>query len=76
MNIFKYEKENVILDKYTIIEESRRRVVYNWLQYFSKHSLQKEFEENGFKVKEVYSDVAGKAFSSESPEIAIIAKKS
>jgi SAM-dependent methyltransferase len=76
VNTFKYEEENVILDKYTIIEESRKRVVYNWLQYFSKDSLQKEFEEHGFKVEEVYSDVAGKAFSSESPEIAIVAKKS
>jgi cyclopropane fatty-acyl-phospholipid synthase-like methyltransferase len=76
VNTFKYEKEKVILDKYTIIEESRKRVVYNWLQYYSKDFLIKEFEENSFRVQEVYSDVAGKAFSSESPEIAIIAKKS
>ncbi len=76
VNTFKYEKEKVILDKYTIIEESRRRVVYNWLQYFSEDSLRKEFEENGFKVEEVYSDVAGKTFTPESPEIAIVAKKS
>jgi SAM-dependent methyltransferase len=74
-NTFKYEKEKVILDKYTIIEESRNRVVYNWLQYFSKDSLGKEFKENGFKVEEVYSDVAGKTFNPESPEIAIVAKK-
>jgi 2-polyprenyl-3-methyl-5-hydroxy-6-metoxy-1,4-benzoquinol methylase len=75
VNTFKYEKEKVILDKYTIIEESRKRVVYNWLQYFSKDSIRKEFEENGFKVEEVYSDVAGKTFTPESPEIAIVAKK-
>jgi len=75
VNTFKYEKEKVILDKYTIIEESRKREVYNWLQYFSKDSLRKEFEENGFKVEEVYSDVAGKTFTPESPEIAIVAKK-
>jgi hypothetical protein len=49
--------------------------VYNWLQYFSKDSLRNEFEENGFRVKEVYSDVAGKTFTRQSPEIAIIAKK-
>jgi cyclopropane fatty-acyl-phospholipid synthase-like methyltransferase len=75
VNTFKYGKEKVILDKYTIIEESRKRVVYNWLQYFSKDSLGKEFEENGFKVEELYSDVAGKPFTPESPEIAIVAKK-
>ena len=76
LNTFKYEKEKVILDKYTIIEESRKRVVYNWLQCYSKDSIRNEFEENGFKVEELYSDVAGKAFTSESTEIAIVAKKS
>jgi 2-polyprenyl-3-methyl-5-hydroxy-6-metoxy-1,4-benzoquinol methylase len=75
VNTFKYEKEKVMLDKYTIIEESRRRVLYNWLQYYSKDSLIKEFAENGLKVEEVYSDVAGKTFDPESPEIAIVAKK-
>ena len=75
VNSFKYDKEKVTLDKYTIIEESRKRIVYNWLQYFSRDSLRKEFEENGFKVVELYSDVAGKTFASESTEIAIVAKK-
>ena len=76
VNTFKYEKEKVILDKYTIIEESRKRVVYNWLQCYSKDSLRNEFEENGFKVEKLYSNVAGRAFTSESTEIAIVAKKS
>ena len=76
VNTFKYETEKVILDKYTIIEESRKREVYNWLQCYSKDSLKNEFEENGFKVEELYSDVAGKAFDSESAEIAIVTKKS
>jgi SAM-dependent methyltransferase len=76
VNAFKYEKEKVLLDKYTIIEESRYRVVYNWLQCFSSDSLKAEFEENGFKIKEIYSDVAGKNFDPESSEIAIVAKKS
>ena len=75
VNTFKYEKEKVILDKYTIIEESRKRVVYNWLQCYSKDTLTNEFEENGFKVKEIYSDVAGKAFDADSTEIAIVAEK-
>jgi cyclopropane fatty-acyl-phospholipid synthase-like methyltransferase len=76
VNTFKCEKEKVTLDKYTIIEESRKRVVYNWLQYFSRGSLTKEFEENGFVVQEIYSDVAGKVFDSESTEFAVVAKKS
>ena len=75
VNTFKYEKEKVILDKYTIIEESRKRIVYNWLQCYSKDSIRIEFEENGFKVEEFYSDVTGNDFTSESTEIAIVAKK-
>jgi cyclopropane fatty-acyl-phospholipid synthase-like methyltransferase len=75
VNTFKYEKEKVILDKYTVIEESRTRTIYNWLQYFSKESLIKEFEDNGFKVAGIYSDVSGKAYDPQSPEIAIVAGK-
>lgn len=75
VNTFKYEKDKVILDKYTIIEKTRIRVIYNWLQHFSKESLIMEFEDSGFKVKEVYSDIAGKTYNSESTEIAIIANK-
>ena len=76
VNTFKYEKEKVILDKYTIIDESGKRTVYNWLQCYSTDSLRDEFEENGFNVEELYSDVAGKPFTSESTEIAVVAKKS
>jgi 2-polyprenyl-3-methyl-5-hydroxy-6-metoxy-1,4-benzoquinol methylase len=75
VNTFKYEEEKVTLDKYTIIEESRIRTVYNWLQHFSTESLSNEFEENGFKVEQLYSDVAGTPLHSESPEIAISARK-
>lgn len=74
VNTFKYHKENVILEKYTIIEESRKRVVYNWLQYFSEESLREEFEANGFVIEHVFSDVAGTAYNSESDEMAIVAK--
>jgi 2-polyprenyl-3-methyl-5-hydroxy-6-metoxy-1,4-benzoquinol methylase len=74
-NIFKYDEEKVVLDKYTIIEEKLTRVVYNWLQYYSEDSLRKEFEENGFEVEGFYSDLTGTAISPESLEIVITAKK-
>ncbi|MFC2065269.1 class I SAM-dependent methyltransferase [Chloroflexota bacterium] len=75
LNTFKYDEEFVTLDKYTIIEKARTRVVYNWLQYFSPDSIREEFKENGFEVKEVYSDVAGSAFSADSPDMAVVARK-
>ena len=75
-NIFKYDNEKVVLDKYTITEKKQTRIIYNWLQYYSEDSLRKEFEENGFTVKEFYSDLTGTAISPESLEIVIVAKKS
>jgi len=75
LNTFKYDKEKITLDKYTIVEENRTRVVYNWLQYFSPDSLKTEFEEIGFEVVDLFSDVAGSVFHPESPDIAIVAKK-
>lgn len=66
----------VTLDKYTIIEKSQTRVVYNWLQPFSQESVRKEFEESGFQVDSFYSNVAGDPFDPDSTEFAISARKS
>jgi SAM-dependent methyltransferase len=73
LNTFKYEKEKVILDKYTIVEADRTRVIYNWLQYFSPEVLEKEFTECGLTVEGLYSDVAGAMYDSKSGEFAVIA---
>jgi 2-polyprenyl-3-methyl-5-hydroxy-6-metoxy-1,4-benzoquinol methylase len=74
-NTFKYEREKVVLDKYTIIEAERTRTVYNWFQHFSPDSLEKELAECGFKVEELYSDVAGSPFDAKTEEFAVVAKK-
>jgi SAM-dependent methyltransferase len=75
VNTFKYEREKVVLDKYTIVEAGRTRTIFNWLQYFSPETLEKEFTECGFSIEEVISDVAGAPFDSESEEFAIVARK-
>ncbi len=75
LNTFKYEKDKVVLDKYTLIEADRTRTVYNWLQYFSPEALEDEFVKCGFTVEKLYSDVAGSPFDPETTEIAIVAKK-
>lgn len=75
LNTFKYGKEKVVLDKYTIIEAERTRTVYNWLQYFSPENLEKEFRAAGFSVKGLYSDVAGTRYDRKSNEFAVIAGK-
>lgn len=77
VNIFKYEDEKVVLDKYTIFEENEESyVVYNWLQYFSTQSLAEELEQAGFSVLEYFGDVAGSKFSESNTEFAVIVEKS
>ena len=75
LNTFKYEKEKVVLDKYTIVEADRLRTVYNWLQYFDPDAITVEFVESGFKVDELYSDVAGSIFDAKAGEFAVVARK-
>ena len=74
-NTFKYESEKVVLDKYTLIEADRTRTIYNWLQYFSPETLEREFTECGFTIEKIFSDVAGTPFDSKANEFAVVAKK-
>lgn len=72
---FKYEDECVRLDKYTVVEPTRIRTVYNWLQYFDLESLTAEFSDAGLDVKESFANVAGKPYTPDAPEIAVVAGK-
>ena len=74
-NTFKYDEEKVVLDKYTIVEAERTRTIYNWLQCFSPVSLQREFEDAGFRNLELRGDVAGAAFDETASEFAIVGGK-
>ena len=53
----------------------RELEVYNWLQYFSPESLQREFRESGFKVESSFSDVAGTPLDETASEFAVVARK-
>jgi 2-polyprenyl-3-methyl-5-hydroxy-6-metoxy-1,4-benzoquinol methylase len=74
-NTFKYEEEKVTLDKYSIIESGRTRIIYNWLQYFTPETLAKELEDCGFTIESFYTDVAGAPFAPENDDFAIVARK-
>jgi len=73
VNKFKYEIEKLILEKYTIIDTSGKRVIYNWFQCFDVKSIRSEFAESGLKVVDIFSDVAGKGFDVKSEEFAVVA---
>jgi len=70
---FKYARERITLDKYTIVEPGETWQVYNWLQYYSVESLREELEAAGLKVIETYSDVAGTPFSRDADQFAVVA---
>lgn len=75
LNTFKYEAEKVVLDKFTIVEETRTEVVYNWLQYFDPASLKSEIESHGLAVEQIVGDVAGAPYDPAGREFAVIARK-
>lgn len=72
---FKYDSERVSLDKYTIVEEHRQREIYNWLQYFTPESLEREVRAAGLRVDELYGDVAGNPYDSDAAEFAVVIKR-
>lgn len=74
-NTFKYEPDHVVLDKYTIIEPTRTRVVFNWLQYFDHETLRSEIEGRGLLVEEFLGSVAGDEFDPASDEFAVLVRK-
>ena len=74
-NNFVYPSDNLTLGKHTIIEKNRTREIYNWLQCFSRESIEAEFRAAGLKVAELYADVGGSPLTEDSPQMAVVARK-
>lgn len=74
-NTFKYEKEKLLLDTYTVVTKHDINQFFNWFQCFDADMITNEFQNNGLTVTEFYSDVSGKKYSEEADEFAVIAKK-
>lgn len=74
LNTFKYERECLLLDKYTIVERDRIRRVFNWLQCFTPTALDSEFTDCGLQVVERWGDVAGSPYDPNSAEFAVVAE--
>lgn len=56
---WKYEDEQVILDKYDIFREDGHFSIYNWLQYFDIETLKAQLDAAGFAFAACHADVAG-----------------
>jgi SAM-dependent methyltransferase len=75
VNTWKYDEEKVVLDKYTIFEESDSYEVYNWLQHYSLESLQAVLRQGDFDIVEQYADIAGTPFDASSAEFAVVVRR-
>jgi 2-polyprenyl-3-methyl-5-hydroxy-6-metoxy-1,4-benzoquinol methylase len=75
LHTFKYDKEKVTLDKYTIIEPNRTRIFCNWLQHFSREMIEDELKTQGLSIKDFFSDVAGSVHDPESEVFAVVGGK-
>jgi SAM-dependent methyltransferase len=74
-NTFKYDAESLLLDKFTIIEQSKTRQNFNWFKCFDRETIALELQQHGFKVIDYFSNVAGDSYDTKSAEIALVAKK-
>jgi tRNA(Leu) C34 or U34 (ribose-2'-O)-methylase TrmL len=67
----KQDEDKVLLDRYSLFETTRERLVYNWLQDYSLEELTKEFAENRFSITETYADTVGAVSRPHSAEVAV-----
>lgn len=74
-NTFKYEKEKLILHKYSIFEKTSHKESYNWLQCYTPETITKVLRENGLQGIEYYSNVTGDKYKIDSKEIAVVVKR-
>lgn len=70
---FRYDDDDIGLDRYTIFEPERSWEVYNWLQYFSPADLETEFAAAGLRIAATFANVCGDPYDSTAEEFAVIA---
>lgn len=74
-NVYKYEKEKVILDKNTVIEKNNTFTIHNYLKCYELDEIINELVENEFILADFYSDIKGTEYNELSKSITLIVKK-
>lgn len=72
--LYKYG-DYVTLEQTTIISDNEINTYYIWNTCFSKEALIAEVEEAGFKVCDIFGDMAGSPYNKDSFTIAILVEK-
>lgn len=71
-----YREDDTYLDLHIVLDESENIEVYRiWNHYYTRNSITKLLKTFGFKDIKVFSDAAGKEYSSLSKTLCIVAKK-
>lgn len=71
---FVYRAEGVVLDKYEIIESTRSRTVYNWLQHFTEAQLRTELHAAALTLEQVFGDLAGAPAAPDPQDFCVVAR--
>ncbi|MDR1031868.1 MAG: methyltransferase domain-containing protein [Holosporales bacterium] len=71
---YKYD-ENVLGEKYIILENEKERIFNLWTTCFSKKSINAELENGSFIIKGCYSGIMNKRYEEDSELICVVAEK-
>ncbi len=71
---YRYKAETVSLDRYWIVEDTREREIFNWLQYFSEETLVAELRGAGFAPTVIAGSLTGEPVREQSDTLAVIAE--
>jgi SAM-dependent methyltransferase len=72
--LFVYPEDCLSLDRYLIVQPDEAWQIYNWTQYFSPASIEKELHNAGFEIDPMAGDLCGTPLKSGSDLIGIVAR--
>jgi SAM-dependent methyltransferase len=70
-----YADRYLALDRYLIVEPSRRREIYNWMQYFTPGEISDELAEAGFDTAAIFDLGTGGHWIERAEPFGILAKR-
>lgn len=70
-----YPERHLALDRYLIVEPTRRREVYNWMQYFTPADVTDELSKAGFDTAEIFDLDSGGRWIERAEPFGILAKR-
>lgn len=73
--IFKYDDEQLILEKSTVIEADAELTICNYLKCFQLQEFKDLLKANGLTANELFSDISGTSFKEDSTGLTIVAGK-